>query len=209
MSPDIRVKLDPENSEVLISAPCLASGYLNRPSATAKAWFTDEQGVRWYRTKDVGEFVQGKFLRLKCRCDDVLVLDNGENIGATEVSDRFDACRLVNHGIVFGHKKPALTALVTLNYAEVKRHAEKEKVQLGENFDACPIVKKLIEQEIKQHVNSEGRVFEKIRHFAVIPPLSIDHGTLTGKEEPVRCKIEERYIVIIESLYVDQTVWMR
>lgn len=209
MAPDVRVKLDSETSEILISAPCLASGYLNRPSATAKAWIIDQNGVRWYRTKDVGELVDGKFLRIKGRCDDVLVLDNGENVGATEVSDRFDGCRLVHHGIVFGHKKPALTALVTLNYAEVKRRAEQEKLQLGQNFDACPVVRRLIEGEIKQHVNSEGRVFEKVRYFAIIPPLSIDQGTLTGKEEPVRGKIEEQYSVLIESLYIDQAVWMR
>lgn len=209
MSPDVRVKLDPETSEILICAPSLASGYLNRPTATAKAWFTDREGLRWYRTKDVGELVDGKFLRIKGRCDDVIVLDNGENVGATEVSDRFDACRLVHHGIVFGHKKPALTALVTLNYTEVKRRAEQEKVKVGQNYDACPAVRRLIEAEIKQHVNCEGRVFEKVRHFAVIPPLSIEQGTLTGKEEPVRCKVEIQYAALIESLYIDQTVWIR
>lgn len=209
LAPDVRTRLDPENGEVLISAPCLASGYLNRPAATAKAWMTDEEGTRWYRTKDVGELVAGKFLRLKGRCDDVLVLENGENVGATEVSDRFDACRLVHHGIVFGHKKPALTALVTLNNGEIKRRAEQEGLKVGDDFNACPVVKGLIEQEIKQHVNSEGRVFEKIRAFAVIPPLSIEQGTLTGKEEPVRGKIEEQYTELIEGLYANQAAWMR
>jgi long-chain acyl-CoA synthetase len=208
LAPDVRVKFDPEVNEILISAPCLASGYLNRPTATAKAWVTDNEGVVWYRTKDVGEFVAGKFLRLKGRCDDVLVLDNGENVGATEVSDRFDACRLVNHGIVFGHKKPALTALVTLNYGELKRRAQQESLKLGADFDTCPVVKGLVEQEIKQHVNSEGRVFEKIRAFAIIPPLSIEQGTLTGKEEPVRRKIEEEHAELIESLYKNQSAWI-
>jgi long-chain acyl-CoA synthetase len=208
IAPDVRVKLDPQTAEVLISAPCLASAYLNRPTATAKAWVTDEAGVRWYRTNDVGELVAGKFLRLKGRCDDVLVLENGENVGATEVADRFDACRLVHHGVVFGHKKSALTALVTLNYAEIKRRAAQEGLKLGDDFDTCPVVKGLIEQEIKQHINSEGRVFEKIRNFAVIPPLSIEQGTLTGKEEPVRRRVEERYAELIESLYADPAGWI-
>ena len=163
IAPDVRARLDPETGEVLISAPCLASGYLNRPTATAKAWMTDDAGIRWYRTNDIGEFVAGKFLRIKGRCDDVLVLENGENVGATEVGDRFDACRLVQHGVVFGHKKPALIALVTLNHAEIKRRAEQEGLRLGDDFNKCPVVKGLIEQEIKQHVNSDGRVFEKIR----------------------------------------------
>jgi long-chain acyl-CoA synthetase len=208
LAPDVRAKLDSETGEVLISAPCLASGYLNRPSATAKAWMTDEAGVRWYRTKDVGEFVGGKFLRIKGRCDDVLVLENGENVGATEVADRFDACRLVHHAAVFGHKKPALTALITLNYAEIKRRAAQENLRLGDDFNDCPVVKGLITQEIKQHINTEGRVFEKIRNFAIIPPLSIEQGTLTGKEEPVRKRIEERHAELIESLYANPGEWI-
>jgi long-chain acyl-CoA synthetase len=209
IAPDVRVRLDPESGEVLISAPCLASGYLNRPSATAKAWITDEEGVRWYRTNDVGEFVNGKFLRLKGRCDDVLVLENGENVGATEISDRFDACGLVQHGVVFGHKKPALIALIAPNHGAIKRRAEQEGLQLGEDFNSCPVVEGLIEQEIKQHVNSEGRVFEKIRNFAIIPPLSIDQGTLTGKEEPVRRRIEEEHAELIESLYANPADWLK
>jgi long-chain acyl-CoA synthetase len=209
IAPDVRAKLDPENGEVLISAPCLASGYLNRPTATAKAWMTDDAGVRWYRTSDVGEFVDGKFLRLKGRCDDVLVLENGENVGATEVGDRFDACRLVHHGVVFGHKKPALTALITLNHGEIKRRAGQDGLKLGEDFTKCPVVKGLVEQEIKQHVNTDGRVFEKIRNFAIIPPLSIDQGTLTGKEEPVRGRIEEQHARLIESLYANPADWLK
>jgi long-chain acyl-CoA synthetase len=208
MAPDVIARLDRETGEVLISAPCLASGYLNRPSATASAWITDDAGVRWYRTKDIGEFVGGKFLRLKGRCDDVLVLENGENVGATEIGDRFDACRLVHHGVAFGHKKPALTALITLNYAEIKRRAEQEGLRLGDDFNTCPVVRGLIEQEIKQHVNSEGRVFEKIRNFAIIPPLSIERGTLTGKEEPVRKRVEEQYTELIESLYANPAAWI-
>jgi long-chain acyl-CoA synthetase len=208
IAPDVCVRLDPETGEVLISAPCLASGYLNRPTATAKAWMTDDAGVRWYRTSDMGEFVEGKFLRLKGRCDDVLVLDNGENVGATEVGDRFDACPLIHHGVVFGHKKPALVALITLNDKELKSRAGEEGLKLDDDFNQSPAVKKLIQQEIKEHVNSDGRVFEKIRNFAIIPPLSVDDGTLTGKEEPVRGRIEKQYAELIESLYENPKDWI-
>jgi long-chain acyl-CoA synthetase len=209
IAPDVLAKLDPETGEVLISAPCLASGYLNRPTATAKAWLTDDAGVRWYRTSDIGEFVNGKFLRIKGRCDDVIVMENGENVGATAVGDRFDACKVVQHGVVFGHKKPALTALISLNDKEIKRRADQEGLKVGADFTKCPVVKGLIEQEIKQHINVEGRVFEKIRNFAIIPPLSVEQGTLTGKEEPVRSKIEEKYAQLIDSLYANPAEWLK
>ena len=82
-------------------------------------------------------------------------------------------------------------------------------MRLGGDFNICPVVKGLIEQEIKQHVNSDGRVFEKIRNFAIIPPLSVEQGTLTGKEEPVRGRIEEQNAELIESLYANPADWMK
>lgn len=209
MGPDVRVRIHPETQEVLVSAPCLASGYLNRPKATAKAWETDEDGTVWYHTNDVGEIVNDKFLRLKGRCDDVLVLENGENVGAVEVAQRFDGCALVTHAVVFGHKKSALTALVTLNHKEVKVRGEKASLALGKNLEQCERVRALIAQEIKQVVNCEGRVFEKIRNFAIIPPLSIDSGTLTGKEEPVRRSVERLHAALIESLYENPAEWIQ
>jgi long-chain acyl-CoA synthetase len=209
IAPDVLARLDPETGEILISAPCLASGYLNRPTATAKAWMTDDAGVRWYRTSDIGEFVNGKFLRIKGRCDDVIVLENGENVGATSIADRFDVCRVVQHGVVFGHKRPALIALICLNEREVKRRAEQDGLKIGADVHKCPVVKGLIGQEIKQHVNVEGRVFEKIRNFAIIPPLSIEQGTLTGKEEPVRSRVEEKYAELIDGLYANPAEWLK
>jgi len=58
-------------------------------------------------------------------------------------------------------------------------------------------------------VNSEGRVFEKIRNFSVIPPLSIEDGTLTGKEEPVRKSVEKLHAELIDSLYDNPEEWIR
>ena len=36
----------------------------------------------------------------------------------------------------------------------------------------------------------------------------VEQGTLTGKEEPVRRRIEEQYAELIESLYANPADWM-
>jgi hypothetical protein len=96
-----------------------------------------------------------------------------------------------------------------LNHKEVKNHAERANLTLDSDFDTCPVVKDLVAQEIKQLVNGEGRVFEKIRNFAVIPPLSIEDGTLTNKEEPVRKGVEKMHAALIESLYKNPGQWIQ
>ncbi|WP_407341280.1 o-succinylbenzoate--CoA ligase [Pengzhenrongella phosphoraccumulans] len=66
----MRVRLDAD-ARVLIAGPALATGYLDRPDLDAETFRTDD-GVRWLRTSDVGELVDGH-LTVLGRLDDMLV----------------------------------------------------------------------------------------------------------------------------------------
>jgi O-succinylbenzoic acid--CoA ligase len=57
--------------EVELSGSVLADGYLGDDARTATSFPTDE-GVRWYRTGDTGEYVDG-VLRITGRLDDVII----------------------------------------------------------------------------------------------------------------------------------------
>lgn len=54
-----------------LAGPTLARGYLGRPDLDAVA-FVEHEGVRWFRTGDLGE-VTGGVLRVRGRADDVVV----------------------------------------------------------------------------------------------------------------------------------------
>ena len=59
------------DGEVQISGPTLAEGYLDDPERT-DAVFTNDDGQRWYRTGDLGEFRDG-VLSVTGRLDDVII----------------------------------------------------------------------------------------------------------------------------------------
>lgn len=69
--------------ELLISGPTLADGYFGDDALTARAFETDEQGVRWYRTGDRGAIHDG-VVEVHGRLDNVIV-SGGINISLDRV----------------------------------------------------------------------------------------------------------------------------
>lgn len=75
------------DSEVLITGPQLAQGYLGDPERTAEAFVTDEAGQPWYRTGDTGTLEatsDGVLLRVTGRRDNVIV-SGGINVSLDRV----------------------------------------------------------------------------------------------------------------------------
>lgn len=71
------------DGEVRISGPTLADGYVGDPDRTGEVFPTDAAGVRWYRTGDGGELVDG-VLRITGRLDNVIV-SGGVNVSLDRV----------------------------------------------------------------------------------------------------------------------------
>jgi o-succinylbenzoate---CoA ligase len=67
----VRVTLD-DDGRVLLGGDTVASGYLDAPEASAEAFF-DEDGIRWYRTNDLGELAADGTLTVLGRADDVII----------------------------------------------------------------------------------------------------------------------------------------
>ena len=76
------VSIRVEGGEVQIAGPVLASGYLDDDERTAKAFVTDADGTRWYRTGDTGTF--DGTLRVTGRRDNVIV-SGGINVSLDRV----------------------------------------------------------------------------------------------------------------------------
>lgn len=79
---DTRVRV--VGGRIELGGSVLAEGYLDDPRRTAFS-FPEEGGERWYRTDDVGEFVDG-VLRVRGRVDDVIV-SGGVKVLLSEVED--------------------------------------------------------------------------------------------------------------------------
>ncbi|GAA1061548.1 AMP-binding protein [Agromyces bracchium] len=61
------------DGEVQLAGRMLAEGYLDDPERTARAFATDADGRRWYRTGDLGSIGDDGRLRITGRADDVMI----------------------------------------------------------------------------------------------------------------------------------------
>ena len=88
------VQLD-SGGRISLGGPTLAEGYLGEPERTARAFHTDADGTRWFRTDDIGR-IDESGLHVLGRIDDVI------NTGALKVSPRQVEEALTTHvaGIV-------------------------------------------------------------------------------------------------------------
>ena len=66
-----RVHID-NDRHVVLGGDTVAHGYLAQPELTADAFSTDPDGVRWFRTDDLGHFDDDGLLVIDGRADDVI-----------------------------------------------------------------------------------------------------------------------------------------
>ena len=65
---------DGEPGEIVIAGPQIMKGYWNRPDADADVFLTDDDGVRWLRTGDVGVIDEDGFIRIVDRLKDMIAV---------------------------------------------------------------------------------------------------------------------------------------
>jgi O-succinylbenzoic acid--CoA ligase len=95
----VEVKLG-EDGRILLGGATIASGYLDSPELTDQA-FAEEDGVRWYRTNDLGELDADGRLTVLGRADDV-VLTGGLKISAAHVQAELEKLDGVQAAFVAG-----------------------------------------------------------------------------------------------------------
>ncbi len=132
------VKLDTDG-EILVRSDSVFAGYYKDPEATA-AVFTDDG---WFRTGDVGEIDADGFIKITDRKKDLIITAGGKNIAPQNLENALKASRFVSQAVVVGDRRPYVTALITLDWAEVSatgREAEElvqELVDEREQATAC------------------------------------------------------------------------
>ena len=172
-----------EDGEILIRSESVFTGYYKDPEATAAA-LTDDG---WLRTGDVGEMDGEGFLRITDRKKDLIITAGGKNIAPQNLENALKASRFVSQALVVGDRRPFVTALVTLDEAEVA----------SSDRDPNELV-----QEIVDDVNRDRTRVEQIKRFSILPrDFSQEEGEVTPTLKLRRRVIHEHFADEIEQLY--------
>jgi long-chain acyl-CoA synthetase len=176
-----------EDGEILIRSDSVFSGYYKEPEATSAALTADG----WLCTGDVGEIDDEGFLRITDRKKDLIITAGGKNIAPQNLENALKASRFVSQALVVGDRRPYVTALVTLDDAEVAPSGR----------DPQELV-----QEIVDEVNRDRTRVEQIKRFVVLPrDFSQEEGEVTPTLKLRRRVIHEHFADEIERLYAAET----
>ena len=176
-----------DDGEILVRSDSVFAGYYKEPEATA-AVLTDDG---WLRTGDVGEVDAEGFLRITDRKKDLIITAGGKNIAPQNLENALKASRFVSQAIVIGDRRPYVTALVTLDYAEVS----------SSGTDPQKLVQRLVDD-----VNRDRTRVEQIKRFVILPrDFSQEEGEVTPTLKLRRRVIHEHFADEIEELYAAES----
>ncbi len=191
-----------QEGELVVAGPNVMLGYHDDEAATEAVIF-DLDGLRAFRTGDVGTKSPGGFITLTGRRKETYKLADGTFVVPTPIEQRIALSPLVAQVMVYGENREHNVALIVPEYEALTRWANHEGLDAStpSALAAHPEVHARIGTAIEECFR--GRVDGTVpRGWAVLPePFSVDNGLLTPKLSLRRAAVVERYRSVLDGLY--------
>ena len=196
--PDLQVKIDPANNEILVKGKTITSGYYNKPEETAKS-FTEDG---FFRTGDAGR-IEGNTVFFLERIKDLFKTSNGKYIAPQAIELSMSGNKYIEQCVVIADSRKFVSALIVPNFESLEKYAQAKNISFNDRMD---LIKK---DDIMRLYNStiedcqKGFAsFEKIKRFTLLPEsLSMDKGEITNTLKLKRPAIAKNYAEQIEEMY--------
>jgi len=193
---ELRIAAD---GEIVARGPNIAKGYYKRPEATAEVFLEDG----WFATGDIGEIDPEGFLRITDRKKDLLVTAGGKNIAPQNLENFLKADPYISQAMVYGDRRPYLTALLTLDLDETCRYARAHGIaaDTAPALAAHPQIHQLIAARVAQ-INQQLAAYETIKKFIIAPTdFTPESGELTPTLKVKRKVVTQMYQEQLDRLY--------
>jgi len=197
---DVQVKIATDG-EILVKGPNVMLGYYQNPQATKEAF--DSEG--WLYTGDIGEFVEGRFLKITDRKKEMFKTSGGKFIVPQIMENTFKESRFIEQIIVVGEGQRFPAAIIVPSFIFLREWAERKEIDVKNQSNQQMIensrIIKRIQREV-DHYNERFGNWEKIKKFELLPEeMSIEGGELTPTLKLKRKVIHQKYKNIIDKIY--------
>jgi len=200
-----------DEGEILAFGPNVTQGYYENPEANA-AIFKMIDGKKWFRTGDIGKFVESKkgrkFLKITDRKKELLKTSGGKYVAPAPIENRMRESFFIEQMMVIGEKQKFVSALIVPAPEALKDWCLNNDIEFTSLADACNNEKVNAHyQEIINGYNPEFSHIEQIKKFKLLPvewlPLHEDGATaeLTPTQKLKRRVIREKFGYAIDEIY--------
>lgn len=200
LMPDIQVKIDESNGEILIKGKTVTSGYYNKPEENEKS-FTEDG---FFRTGDAGR-LEGNTLFFTERIKDLYKTSNGKYIAPQAIEGMMSSDKYVEQIAVIGDQRKFVSALIVPSYPLLEKYAEEKGIECSsrEELVKNKEIMRLIENRIEERQKNLAS-FERIKKFTLLPePFTMEGRELTDTLKLRRPVVAQKYATQIEAMYAE------
>jgi long-chain acyl-CoA synthetase len=187
-----------EDGEILCKGENVMQGYYKEPQLTAQVL---KEG--WFHTGDIGEMVEGKFLKITDRKKEMFKTSGGKYVAPQILENALKESYLIEQAMVVGENQKFPGVLLVPNFEALAGwYAQQGKTAPDPiQMVADPEVHQLIDEEIKT-INQRFGNWERVKKFVLLPTLwTVETGEMTPKMSLKRRVISEKFAPQIVSIY--------
>jgi long-chain acyl-CoA synthetase len=186
------------DGEILVRGENIMQGYYKNPEATAE---TIKDG--WLLTGDIGEFVEGKYLKITDRKKEMFKTSGGKYVAPQMLENKFKESLLIEQVAIIGDGRKFPSALIVPNFDALQDWCAHNGITYSNPKDVLKnkIVQNKYQKELDMHNMNFGQ-WEKVKKFTLLPQLwTIEGGELTPTLKLKRRIIVDKYKNEIEAMY--------
>ncbi len=198
--PDTQVDIA-NDGEILVSGPGVFQGYWQSPEQTREAF-----KEAMFHTGDIGELDAQGFLSITDRKKDLIVTAGGENVAPQILEKLLKTDKFIANALVYGDRRPFLTALLVPNFDNLSRYARIKKIDFLSYCDLInhPQILALIRRRVEALQQGQPG-FMQIKRFTLLSrDFLAESGELTQTLKIKRKAVAQKFHQTVESMYMQQ-----
>ncbi|WP_242923713.1 AMP-dependent synthetase/ligase [Pontibacter liquoris] len=195
----VEVKIAEADSEILTRGPHVMKGYYKKPELTAEA--IDADG--WFHTGDIGEMVEGKYLKITDRKKEMFKTSGGKYIAPQPIENKLKESVMIEQVMVVGEGEKYAAALIVPSFVALQDWANHKGINYTSDKEMLthPDVLEKFKREIAK-TNADLPQYETIKKFKLLPSMwTVESGELTPTLKVKRKMISANNKSLIESMF--------
>lgn len=193
----VEVKLT-EEGEIITRGPSVMKGYFKRPDLTAETVIDG-----WLHTGDIGQFVNGKFLKITDRKKELFKTSGGKYVAPQPIENKCKESPFIEQLMVIGSERKFVAALIVPSFSMLRQWMSKQNIPFTTNEEVVKNKEVIaMYEKVVERYNAGFNHVEQIKKFVLMPrEWGVETGEMTPKLSLKRKAIMEKYKDEIEKIY--------
>ncbi len=202
---NVEVKIA-DDGEIMCKGDNIMMGYYKHPEMTADVMTADG----WFKTGDIGEWVEGRFLKITDRKKEIFKTSGGKYVAPQVIENKLKESIFIEQIMALGAGKKFVSALIVPAFDHIRNNLKEKGINApasNEELVKMPEVIDIIQKQIDKY-NPQFSQPEQVKKFVLLPnEWTIDTKELTPSLKIKRKIILEKFNKEVDSIYVDGTMY--